>query len=775
MRKHIKNIILAVFTLSVTLVFSQKKSNDTINTGVIDVVKPYTPTISDAFKVKEVPSLNDEAAQTKKDIKYNIFSFPVASTFAPAKGKAATVDKAKPVKLYDNYATFGVGSYTTFLGEVYLNHAISRTESVGGYVSHLSSGGGIEGLSYDDNFSNSKVNVNYASRLRDLSWNVEGGFQYQNYNWYGVSQSFIADAQTNNIQTDHSFFDAHFGGDISFKDTYVNSGSFFFRRFGDNQGSGENNFVLKAKADVPIQDMEISTDVIINYLSGGFDRSYSSNDELKYGNFQLGISPTYQLKQDDLTLNLGVSLFYLRDNVATKSKIYLYPNVTASYRLVNDVLIAYGGLKGDLIQNTYYGFANENPFVSPTPGLAFEDAGCIFCGQCTKVCPTGTLHETDHIKRVEALLRDPNKKVVVQMAPAVRAAIGEEFGYPVGTPVKLIQPKMYESLKLLGFDDITDTNWAADLTILEEGTELIGRIKNGGKLPLFTSCSPGWIRYTEMYRPEYMDNLSTAKSPHMMQGAMIKGYYAPKYMDTKPENVAVVSIMPCTAKKYEISREEMEVDGVRDVDAVLTVRELGKLIKKNDIDFRNLEGYEPTSHLAQFTGAGTIFGASGGVAEAALRTVYEVLEEKPLEKLEFEVVRGADFETYQGFIKEATVTVAGIKLNCAVVHGGAALKEMYRRLDEGKKQYHFVEFMACPGGCVNGGGMPVCSSMSMEQVIKKRAQSLYDQDANDTELRMSHKNPSITKVYEEFLTEPNSKIAHKYLHTHYSQKEFRKE
>lgn len=366
MRKHIKNIILAVFTLSVTLVFSQKKLNDTINTGVIDVVKPYTPTISDAFKVKEVPSLNDETTQTKKNIKYNIFSFPVASTFTPAKGKAATVDKAKPVKLYDNYATFGVGSYTTFLGEVYLNHAISRTESVGGYVSHLSSGGGIEGLSYDDNFSNSKLNVNYASRLRDLSWNVEGGFQRQSYNWYGVPQSVLADAQTNNIQVDHSFFDAHFGGDISFEDTYVNSGSFFFRRFGDNEGSGENNFVLKAKADVPIQDMEISTDVIIDYLSGGFDRSYSSINELKYGNFQLGISPTYQLKQDDLTLNLGVSLFYLRDNVATESKIYLYPNVTASYRLVNDVLIAYGGLKGDLIQNTYYSFANENPFVSPT-------------------------------------------------------------------------------------------------------------------------------------------------------------------------------------------------------------------------------------------------------------------------------------------------------------------------------------------------------------------------------------------------------------------------
>ena len=416
-----------------------------------------------------------------------------------------------------------------------------------------------------------------------------------------------------------------------------------------------------------------------------------------------------------------------------------------------------------------------NPFVSPTPGLAFEDAGCIFCGQCTKVCPTGTLYETDHIKRVKALLKDRKKTVVVQMAPAVRAALGEEFGYAVGTPVREIQGKMYRSLKLLGFDDITDVNWGADLTILEEGTELINRIKNGGKLPLFTSCSPGWVRYSEMYRPEYLDNLSTAKSPHMMQGALIKAYYAPKYLDKKPEEVAVVSIMPCTAKKYEISREEMEVDGVRDVDAVLTVRELGKFIKMQGIDFRNLEDYQPESHLAQFTGAGTIFGASGGVAEAALRTVYEVLEEKPLEKLEFEIVRGVDFETYEGFIKEATVTVAGMKLNCAVVHGGAALKEMYKRLDENKKQYHFIEFMACPGGCVNGGGMPVCSSMSMENVIRKRAQSLYDQDATDTPLRKSHNNPSITKVYEEFLGEANSHVAHKYCHTHYSKKDFRKE
>ncbi|WP_372756697.1 TonB-dependent receptor [Mariniflexile sp.] len=366
MRKHIQNIIVFIFSLSVFNGFSQKKSGDTITTGVIDVVKPYTPTISDAFKVKEVPSLNDEITQAKKEIKYNIFSFPVASTFTPAKGKAATVDKAKPIKLFDNYATLGVGTYTTILGEVYLNHAISRTESVGGYVSHHSSGGGIEGLTYDDDFLDSKANVNYASRLRDVSWNVEGGVGYQRYNWYGVPESQIAVSQSNNIQVDHSFFDAHLGGDITFEDTYINSASLLFRRFGDNQGSAENRFKFTGKVDVPINDYEISTDVIFDYLSGGFDTDYNAIGELNYGNFQLGISPTYQLIEDDLTLNLGVSLFYMKDNEANDSKIYLYPNVTATYRLANDVLIAYGGLQGDLIQNSYHGFANENPFVSPT-------------------------------------------------------------------------------------------------------------------------------------------------------------------------------------------------------------------------------------------------------------------------------------------------------------------------------------------------------------------------------------------------------------------------
>ncbi len=366
MRKHIKYIFILIITLSFSVSFAQKKKNDTINTGVIDVVKPYTPSISDAFKVKEVPSVENDSAIQKKEIKYNIFSFPVASTFTPAKGKAATVEKAKPVKLFDNYATLGVGTYTTFLGEVYLNHAISRTESVGGYFSHHSSGGGIEGVQFDDNFSNTKLNANYSSQLRDLSWTVEAGFQNQIYNWYGVPTSQIAQAQTDGIDVRHSFTNAHFGGDINFEDTYINSGSFFFRRFDDNQGSGENRFVAKATIDIPVNGEEISTDFTFDYLGGTFDRSYNASNELKYGNFVVGVSPSYQLKQDDLTVNLGVSLNYLNDRESGDNTLYIYPNVTATYRLVNDVLIAFGGIEGGLIQNSYHGFASENPFVSPT-------------------------------------------------------------------------------------------------------------------------------------------------------------------------------------------------------------------------------------------------------------------------------------------------------------------------------------------------------------------------------------------------------------------------
>ncbi|WP_298555159.1 TonB-dependent receptor [uncultured Algibacter sp.] len=367
MRKQIKIILTGILLLSVALGFSQRTQNDTINTGVIDVVKPYTPTISDAFKVKEVPTLNDETTQTKKEIKYNIFSFPVASTFTPAKGKAAVVEKQAPVKLFDNYATLGVGTYTTILGEVYLNHAISRNESIGGYVSHHSSAGGLEGVLLDDGFSNSKINVNYSSRLRDLAWHVEGGFQHQKYNWYGLPENYANNQEfANTLDVGHSFFSAHFGGDISFEDTYINSGSFFFRRFGDNQGSGENRFIANVKVDVPINGEEISTDLKIDYLGGMFDRNYFTDDELNYGNFQIGISPTYEMKQDDLTLHLGVTAVYSNDRDTGDSSLHIYPNITATYRLVNDVLIAYGGIEGGLIQNSYYDFAIENPFVSPT-------------------------------------------------------------------------------------------------------------------------------------------------------------------------------------------------------------------------------------------------------------------------------------------------------------------------------------------------------------------------------------------------------------------------
>src|SRR5690606_32175375 len=266
MRKHIKYIILVVVTLNVSLVFSQNRENDTIKTGVIDVVKPYTPSISDAFKIKETPAVNDEVNTSKKDIKYNIFSIPVASTFTPAKGKAAVVDQKKPEKIFDNYATLGVGTYTTILGEVYVSHALSRNESIGGYLSHHSSQGGIENLAFDDNFSDSKLNLNYASRLRDLSWNVEAGFEHQNYNWYGVPALQVDAAVLDGIAVGHSFFDAHLGSDISFEDTYINGASVFFRRFGDNQGSAENRFVADVKADIPLNNGALASVFTFDYL-----------------------------------------------------------------------------------------------------------------------------------------------------------------------------------------------------------------------------------------------------------------------------------------------------------------------------------------------------------------------------------------------------------------------------------------------------------------------------------------------------------------------------
>ncbi|WP_431136509.1 TonB-dependent receptor [Psychroserpens mesophilus] len=363
-----KILIISILIGSVITTVAQERETDTIDAGTVNVVKPYTPKISDAFKIKETPSLNDSTTAKKKDVKYNIFSIPVASTFTPAKGKAATVDKEKAVKLYDNYASLGVGTYTTILGEVYLNHALSNTERVGGYISHHSSAGDIEGVNFDNNFSETGLNAHYSQKLRDLSWKVEGGFQLQTYNWYG-----LPDQDMDAFDVDHSFYTANFGGHINFEDAIINKGSVLYRRFGDDQDSGENRFILKSGFDIPVSSELINTEVTFDYLGGSFDRNYYVDEELNYGNFNIGITPSYQMKQDDLTVNLGVNLVYFNDIEAGESKFFVYPDITASYRVVDELMIAYGSIEGGLIQNSYYDFAQENPFVSPTLFVAPTD------------------------------------------------------------------------------------------------------------------------------------------------------------------------------------------------------------------------------------------------------------------------------------------------------------------------------------------------------------------------------------------------------------------
>ncbi|WP_179338295.1 TonB-dependent receptor [Winogradskyella ludwigii] len=360
----IKYIILVIFALSLT--FSNAQEKDTIADQTVNVIKPYTPTISDAFKIKDNPKLNDSNAVKKKEIKYNIFSIPVASTFTPAKGKAATVDKAKAIKLYDNYASLGVGTYTTILGEVYLNHELSRNENVGGYFSHHSSQGGIDDVLLDDDFSKTKLNAYYKKSDRDFTWQVDGGFNLLTYNWYGVPQDYYAEDVINDIDAGQTYNDFYVGGKIDFEDAIVKDASLRFRRFGDIQDSAENRLVAKTSFDVPVQDETINAEFSIDYISGSFDRNFNNTSDINYGNITFGFAPSYQMSQDDLTLDLGVKLVYLKDTEFSDSKFYIYPNIEASYRLVDELLIAYGGLKGGLIQNSYYDFANENPFVSPS-------------------------------------------------------------------------------------------------------------------------------------------------------------------------------------------------------------------------------------------------------------------------------------------------------------------------------------------------------------------------------------------------------------------------
>lgn len=399
----------------------------------------------------------------------------------------------------------------------------------------------------------------------------------------------------------------------------------------------------------------------------------------------------------------------------------------------------------------------ESPF-----NLKLGQMACINCGQCITACPVGALTEKDAIADVWDALADGTKHVVVQPAPAVRAALGEEFGLPIGTSVT---GKMAAALRRLGFAKVFDTDFGADLTIMEEANELIDRVTNGGVLPMITSCSPGWIKFCEHYYPEFLPNLSSCKSPHEMTGAMIKTYYAERE-NLNPRDIVVVSVMPCTAKKFEANRPELGHDGMADVDYVLTTRELARMIKEAGIDFVNLPDEDFDSLMGESTGAAVIFGATGGVMEAALRTAYEVITGKTLEDVNFTAVRGMDG------IKEASVKIGDLDVNVAVASSTGKASELLEMVKKGEKNYTFIEIMGCPGGCVNGGGQPIVSSQirNWTDIRPLRAKALYDEDASK-KLRKSHENPEIKQIYEEYLGKPNGHKSHELLHTTYEKRE----
>lgn len=397
--------------------------------------------------------------------------------------------------------------------------------------------------------------------------------------------------------------------------------------------------------------------------------------------------------------------------------------------------------------------------ISPAGDIKLSDSPCVRCGQCSAHCPTGAIFEYDNVAEVIKFLRDPDKHCVVQIAPAVRVAIGEAFGYEPGTN---LTKKIYAALRKAGFDAVFDTNFSADLTIMEEGSEFVKRFTEGGVLPLITTCCPAWVDFMEKFENDMIDNFSTAKSPQQMLGAVAKTYYAQKN-NIDPKNMSVISIMPCTAKKYELQRDSnMSASGQQDVDIALTTRELARLFKQTGIDFQNLPDEDPDQLLGEYTGAGTIFGATGGVMEAALRTAYNLVAGDELGALDFEAVRGL-----QG-VKEAEIDIKGTKVRIAVAHGLAnveyVLNKVRKARDEGTElPWHFIEVMACPGGCVGGGGQPYGAT---DELRIKRAKGLYDEDAS-MEIRCSHHNPMVKKIYEEFLDKPLSKKAHELLHTHY--------
>ena len=404
---------------------------------------------------------------------------------------------------------------------------------------------------------------------------------------------------------------------------------------------------------------------------------------------------------------------------------------------------------------------NERGFETHV-GCAFDmplaNTSCVSCGQCVAVCPTGALTDRDDTKKVWEAIADSSKHVVVAPAPSVRAQLGECFGMPIGTNV---EGKLAAALRRLGFDKVYDVDFAADVTIMEEGTELLERIKNGGKLPLITSCSPGWIKFCEHYHPDMIENLSSCKSPQQMFGALVKTYYAEKN-GLDPKDIFVVSIMPCTAKKFECGREDQSAAGVPDIDVSLTTRELAAMIKEAGIVFDQLpdEAFDPALGIA--SGAGHIFGATGGVMEAALRTVAEIVTGKPLESVDFHAVRGVEA------IKEAEYDLAGTKVRVAVTSGLENANKLMEMIKSGEKDYHFVEVMACPGGCVNGGGQPHQPGYvrNFVDLRAERAKALYSEDKG-MELRKSHENPAVKELYETYLEKPGSHKAHELLHTTY--------
>jgi NADP-reducing hydrogenase subunit HndD len=401
--------------------------------------------------------------------------------------------------------------------------------------------------------------------------------------------------------------------------------------------------------------------------------------------------------------------------------------------------------------------------VAPAFEQNLEHSTCTYCGQCVAVCPTGALTEVDHTPDVLRALADPTKTVVVQTAPAVRAALGEMFGLEPGT---LVTGKMVTALRALGFDYVFDTDFAADLTIMEEGTELLDRLKRhldgdkSARIPILTSCCPGWVNFFEEYFPDLKDVPSTSKSPQQMFGAIAKTYFADK-IKVDRKNLVVVSIMPCLAKKYECQREEFSVDGNRDVDFSISTRELAAFIKQANIDLNNLEEGEFDSPLGESTGAGVIFGATGGVIEAAVRTAYEVFTGKKLDRLDFTELRG-----FEG-VRSATIDFNGLPLNIGIAHGLGNARKLLDDVRAGKSQFHAIEVMACPGGCIGGGGQPLHHGNS--DIIKARAAAIYREDRQKL-LRKSHENPFIIKLYEEYLGKPNSEKAHHLLHTHYFDK-----